>query len=128
VGASNKSLCDECTRIKEEKKVKSFVRPHLVIADPERCFLEQGVICCGPATRGGCGTQCINARMPCRGCYGPAPGVTDQGAKFLSAIGSMIDSEDPKEIAEIVSQIADPLGTFYRFSLASSMLRRATTK
>jgi F420-non-reducing hydrogenase small subunit len=43
---------------------------------------------------------------------------------MLSAISSVIDSTDPDEIEEIISTIADPVGTFYRFSLAASMLGR----
>ncbi|MCL4459898.1 MAG: oxidoreductase [Chloroflexi bacterium] len=125
IGASDKTVCDECKRLKEEKKVRSFVRPHLVVPDPERCLLEQGIVCCGPATRGGCGTRCLNANLPCRGCYGPPPGAVDQGSKLLSAVASIIDSNDPEEIAKIVDQIEDPLGTFYRFGLPSSTLRRA---
>jgi F420-non-reducing hydrogenase small subunit len=60
--------------------------------------------------------------MPCRGCYGPPAGVTDQGGKLLSAVASVIDSEDPAEIERIVGTIQDPAGTFYRFSLPSSLL------
>ena len=53
--ASDKTLCDECERIKEDKKITKIYRPHEIIPDPEKCLLEQGIICCGPATRGGCG-------------------------------------------------------------------------
>jgi len=125
IGASEKSLCDECTRPKEDRKVKKFYRPHEIIFDPKQCFLDQGIICLGPATRGGCGNRCtVKSNMPCRGCYGPAPKVHDQGTKFLSALASVIDSNDPAEINSIVAQIADPVGTFYRFGLAASYLRR----
>jgi F420-non-reducing hydrogenase small subunit len=118
-----KPLCDECERKKPEKiKIKEVKRPHLTLMDPERCFLEDGIICMGPATRSGCGTRCINANMPCRGCFGPAEGVRDLGAGMLSAFASIIDSEDEKEIEEIVETICDVGGTFYRFSLASSTI------
>jgi F420-non-reducing hydrogenase small subunit len=43
---------------------------------------------------------------------------------MISALSSVVDSQDPKEIDEIMSQIADPLGTFYRFSVPHSILRR----
>jgi F420-non-reducing hydrogenase small subunit len=78
----------------------------------------------GPATRDGCGALCPIANMPCRGCYGPPPNVTDQGAKMVSALGSVIDAHEPEEIEKILDEIVDPLGTFYRFSLAHSILRR----
>ncbi len=128
VGAGDKTCCDECTRKKGEKKVKRFYRPFEIIPDPEVCLLEQGLLCMGPATRSGCGhgkALCVEANMPCRGCYGPAPHILDQGAKMLSAIASVIDSNDPEEIARIIETIPDPAGTFYRFSLSKSLLRRA---
>jgi len=66
--------------------------------------------------------------MPCTGCYGPVEKVIDQGAHFLSAVASVIDSTDPAEIQGIIDSIPDPAGTFYRYSLAESLLRRARIK
>jgi F420-non-reducing hydrogenase small subunit len=125
VGAGTRALCEECPRTKEEKKVKAFYRPHEIIPDPEKCLLEQGLLCAGVATREGCGALCPRANMPCTGCYGPLEGVVDQGAKFLSAVASIIDSNDPEEINNIIQSIRDPVGTFYRYSLSDSLLRRA---
>jgi len=125
LGAGERSQCDECKRKKNVKKIKEFKRIATAIPDPEICLLEQGFICMGPATRTGCGVACVNAGVPCRGCYGPPPNVVDQGAKMLSAIASVIDSDNPEEIEKIISQIEDPVGTFYRFSLPTSLLRRA---
>jgi len=125
VGALEKTQCDECKRKKtENKKIKRFYRPFEIEDDGETCFLEQGVICMGPATRGGCGVRCIEGNAPCRGCYGPPADVPDPGAKMMSAIGTMIDSDDPEEILRIIDTIDDPAGTFYRFSLPGSLLRR----
>ncbi len=124
LGAGEKTCCDECTRTKSEKKLKHFFRPFEVEPKPGECLLDQGILCMGPATRDGCGALCPKANVPCRGCYGPPPNVIDQGAKMISALGSVIDAHDPEEIEKILDQIADPLGTFYRFSLAHSILRR----
>ena len=124
--APDKSLCDSCRRrvTRPEKSViRKIRRVHEVLLDPDRCFLEQGIICLGPATRDGCGERCINANMPCRGCFGPAGGVQDQGAKFLSALASVIDANDEQEIKKITDSIVDPAGLFYFYSLPSSMLR-----
>jgi len=122
--ASDKTLCDECERVKNEKKISRIWRPHEIIPDPERCLLEQGIICCGPATRGGCGLRCLKANMPCRGCFGPPPGVIDQGAKLVSAIASIYQANSQEEIARMVREIVDPAGTFYRFGMADSLLKR----
>ncbi len=124
VVASDKSLCDECERKKEEKKITRIYRPHEIIPDPDKCLLEQGIICCGPATRGGCGVRCVKANMPCRGCFGPPPGVIDQGAKLISAIASIYQGNDEADIARMTDEILDPAGTFYRFGMADSMLKR----
>ena len=125
IGAMEKSQCDECERKKSDKKLlKHFYRPFEIDDDGETCFLEQGVICMGPATRSGCGVRCVKGNAPCQGCYGPPPDVIDPGAKMMSAIATMIDSNDPDEIESIIEQIEDPGGTFYRYSLPSAILRR----
>ena len=121
------SLCDDCGRNEskpEKLEIKEIKRPWEVIMDNETCFLAQGIICMGPATRTGCGERCIIGNMPCRGCFGPTDQVYDQGAKFLAALGSIIETDDEQEIEKIVDTIVDPAGTFYRFSLPSSILRR----
>jgi F420-non-reducing hydrogenase small subunit len=125
VGAMEKSQCDECPREKSDAKViKKFYRPWEIEDDGKTCFLEQGVICMGPATRGGCGVRCIEGNAPCRGCYGPPADVSDPGAKMMSAIATMIDADEVKDIEKIIDDIEDPAGTFYRFSVPGSILRR----
>ena len=126
IGADAKTVCDVCSREKGQPsfRIKEFKRPHEVDLDPDRCFLTQGVICCGPVTRAGCGTPCLNGNMPCRGCYGPAEGIVDQGSKLASVIGAMIDTDDPEKLQEILGTIVDPAGTFYRFGLAHSIMSR----
>ena len=123
--AGKKNLCDECPRERSDNKsVKRFYRVHEIIPESVKCLLEQGILCNGPATRGGCGARCITANMPCRGCFGPADGVLDMGAKMLSAASSVIDSNDPEEISRICATLPDIAGTFYRFNLPVSLLKR----
>jgi F420-non-reducing hydrogenase small subunit len=125
--APDVALCQEC-RHRETKPdkmtLKEFKRPHMVKVDPDKCLLVQGLLCLGPITRKGCGAACVSANMPCTGCLGPTSHVMDFGTKALASIASMADSNDEKEIAEILSRIVDPLGTFYRYSLPASLLHR----
>ncbi len=125
IGADT-TVCDECKRTRAEKKISGFKRTWQVIPDPDRCLLEQGLVCCGIATRAGCGALCPEVNSPCIGCYGPNDGVEDFGARMMTALASVIDADDPEEIERIIREgIPDPVGSFYRFSLARSLLRRA---
>ncbi|MEJ2710689.1 MAG: F420-nonreducing hydrogenase [Anaerolineales bacterium] len=123
IGAGGSTVCDECERTRNIKKIKKFVRIQEVEIDPELCLLEQGILCSGPATRSGCEALCPQAGAPCIGCYGPAEGNLDFGARLMTAVASVIDSTDPQEIDSILDGIPDPAGSFYRFNLAGSLLR-----
>lgn len=127
IGVGNSTVCDECTRTRNEKTIKEFKRIQMVASeiDPELCLLEQGIPCNGPATRSGCNSRCPSAGAQCIGCYGPAEGVVDYGARLMSAFASVIDSNDPDEIDKILDGLVDPSGQFYRFSLGGSLLRAA---
>jgi F420-non-reducing hydrogenase small subunit len=114
----NKSVCDECPREKKDKKLSEIKRIYEIDDDSNTCFWDQSVICMGPATRAGCGAQCPKVNMPCTGCNGPGPKVNDQGAAAINALASVATSP------EVISQVVDPIGTFYKYSLANSILRR----
>jgi F420-non-reducing hydrogenase small subunit len=124
VGAGQSTVCDECRRDRGIKHITKFSRLHeLPPLNPSLCLLEQGVPCNGPATRSGCDARCPLAGAPCIGCYGPADGVIDFGARLLSAFASVVDASEPAEIDRILDGLPDPVGQFYRFSLAGSLLR-----
>ena len=129
--APHRALCDSCKRNKSKPdriSIREIKRIHEVEADPDVCFLAQGIICLGPATRDGCGEACININIPCRGCFGPVEGVADSGAKFVSALASILDVQSDEDIERITNDIVDPVGYSYRFSLPASILRRETSK
>jgi F420-non-reducing hydrogenase small subunit len=125
--SSDVALCEECPR-KESKPddlaLTELKRPHEVLIDEDTCLLSQGVLCMGPATRGGCEALCIGGNMPCTGCFGPTSRVKDYGGKILSSLAAIVDSREEAEIERILGQIPDPIGTFYRYSLPASLLRR----
>jgi len=132
-----KSVCDECPlnpSKKEKIQISEIHRTYEIIPDPNKCLLEQGIICMGPATRGGCKARCIVVGMPCTGCGGPCPNSPEQGAAMISALASLLGLEEEKEkyseadVEKLVAQIKDPIGTFYMYSLPSSVLRRKVMK
>jgi len=123
----DQALCEECPRKDsrpEKLTLTEFKRPHQVLIDETKCMIAQGLVCLGPATRGGCEALCVNGNMPCTGCFGPTSRVRDYGAKALSSLTSIVDSNDAGEIDHILDNIPDPVGTFYRYSLPASRLRR----
>jgi len=134
LGAGPCSVCAECSRKKEDKTVSRFYRTWEIVPDAHRCLLEQGLLCMGIATRQGCGALCPAVNMPCTGCYGPPVGVRDQGARMVSALGSVLDigaykgmteAELVAKTDELIDSLPDPAGRFYRYSMSGSLLRRS---
>jgi F420-non-reducing hydrogenase small subunit len=72
--------------------------------------------------------------MPCTGCGGAVPNQPEQGASMITAIGAILglDQDGGKysdeDVAELLAQIKDPVGTFYMYSLPSSIINRKVKK
>ncbi len=119
-----KSVCDDCPTIRKEKAVATLKRPLESVEfepgkplDTVRCFMEQGFLCNGPATRSGCGgtektPRCIKAYMPCRGCFGP---LSDDANPMVDMMGAL------SSIGLDVKQIPDRAATFNRFAGAGRL-------
>ena len=128
-----KSVCDECRFEKTEKKIKEIKRVYELDTFEEKCLLEQGVICMGPATRGGCSARCLDANMPCTGCGGPTPNSLDQGGKMISSLAGILGVEgeegmSDEEVDKLIEGIVDPIGTFYKYTLPTSIINRKVIK
>jgi len=128
-----KAVCDECRYKKSEKKIQTIKRIYELDNIEEKCFLEQNVICMGPATRSGCRGRCMEANMPCTGCGGILPNALDQGASMISGLASLLGIEREQEMSEeqvdaLIEQIRDVVGTFYKYTLPVSLLNRKVMK
>jgi F420-non-reducing hydrogenase small subunit len=113
---SEKSVCDQCPTIREEKAASGITlkRPLESVdgmgesLDTVRCFMEQGFLCQGPATRAGCGgmeggtPRCVSAYMPCRGCFGPLQHEANPMVDMMGAISTI--GLDPKVIPDRAAQ------------------------
>jgi len=131
--APQKSVCDECRFEKSEKKITKLKRIYEVDKIEDKCLLEQGIICLGPVTRGGCDARCIDANMPCTGCGGPTPNALDQGGKMISSLASILGIEgeedmSDEEIEKLIEDVVDPVGTFYKYTLPTSIINRRVMK
>ncbi len=122
------AVCDECPRTKEGKQITEIKRIIYETPDPDTCLLDQGYICMGPATRGGCDAQCISANMPCTGCGGVCPDAMEQGTAMISALSTILGLEQERleefNFEELLTQLKDPVGTFYKYSLPASIIKR----
>lgn len=70
------TVCDECEREKKYEAPPIAPRGKWKTdldkaPDPKKCLLEQGYLCLGRQTMGGCEASCIKANSPCEGCRGP---------------------------------------------------------
>ena len=134
IGVTEKCLCDECPRKKEYARITKIYEPYQVNVDPEKCLMDQGILCLGPATVGGCNAKCTKAGQPCRGCYGPTRLVQEHGASALTAIASLfpvLDDDptcDEQQIIEIMKTIKDPLGYFYAYTVGKSLIQRTVVE
>jgi F420-non-reducing hydrogenase small subunit len=124
--APRKALCETCPRNKTKPMRLEIHGPirriHEVEADPEMCFLADGILCMGPATRTGCGETCIRTNTPCRGCFGPVPGVADPGSRFISSLAALLKVGTTGDPEAVMESIGDPVGYLYRFTHPVSIL------
>ncbi len=118
-----RTVCSECDREQRSLLVskKEFIAPNVVpimeaeYIDPTLCFLEQGILCMGMATREGCNSRCLTSNYPCQGCMGPAPKIRENGAKWINTLGSLLPSGAMRFRDDIV-------GLGYRYTLPISMM------
>ncbi|HZZ84341.1 MAG TPA: hydrogenase iron-sulfur subunit [Anaeromyxobacteraceae bacterium] len=125
--APPRALCETCPRRATRPERPALVELRRLAShapDPERCFLDQGHLCHGPATRQGCGGSCIAVNMPCRGCSGAPEGAPEPGAAMIGAVGALL-AAGGLESASLAGGLADVAGSFYPYGLAAATLPEA---
>jgi F420-non-reducing hydrogenase small subunit len=109
-------VCDDCPRERLGEYETTLKRIHEEIPDPDRCLLEQGFFCMGPATMGGCGAPCPQSGNTCEGCRGSCLEVDDQGMAMIDAMTGLLtqlkDEFDPNLYSAML----------YRFTYAESIV------
>lgn len=106
-----RSVCDTCPTIREKKSGGGAVKRFLQNLDfnPEegldkmRCINEMGFLCQGPVTLAGCAgksgvPRCIQARTPCRGCFGPIRKEANPLVDMMGALSSV--GMDPNSLVD----------------------------
>jgi F420-non-reducing hydrogenase small subunit len=90
----SKVVCQECMR----KKLKELRPDHLLGFEhgevlPEICLINQGYLCVGSSTRGGCRALCTRPGHACVGCRGPSDILIDKDSTaWLESIQRVFES------------------------------------
>ena len=106
-----RSVCDTCPVIREKKSAGGPVKrcTENLKFNPEegldkmRCINEQGFLCLGTVTLAGCAgksgvPRCVQARTPCRGCFGP---IRKGARPMVDMMGAMTSiGLDPKTVVD----------------------------
>ncbi len=101
------NVCSECPRNVGERVIRVNLRRRLTSLtdlDPNKCFLEQGILCLGPITRGGCKARCVRAGFWCCGCMGPLPGHRFD-EDLIDLIASLMPNITPDYISKVLPDI-----------------------
>jgi len=126
------SVCLECGR----KKDRDIRPPSLVGIRkgevwPEICLINQGYLCIGSSTRGGCRAICTRPGYPCVGCRGPSDAFIEKESKaWFNAIQRVFTSMTDIPPAEIDVGLHSPqLALFlFQFSDYQGQASRVRTK
>jgi F420-non-reducing hydrogenase small subunit len=115
-----KTVCQECGR----KKLKDRRPTHLIGFQrgevlPDICLINQGYLCVGTSTRGGCRALCTRPGHPCVGCRGPSDAFIEKDstawfASILRVFARMTDI--PAE--EIEAALRSPQLSLFLFQFA----------
>ncbi|HVP20315.1 MAG TPA: hypothetical protein VMS73_00485 [Anaerolineaceae bacterium] len=104
------SVCQECGR----KKIKEMRPSHLVgflkgQVQPEICLINQGYLCIGASTRGGCQALCTRPGHPCVGCRGPSDAFIEKESQaWFSSIRRVFTAMTDIPIEEIDAYLHSP--------------------
>jgi len=102
---ASRIVCQECGR----RKLRDVRPAHLTgfqhgHVEPDICLINQGYLCIGSSTRGGCRAPCPRAGHPCVGCRGPSDALIEREAQdwmdSIQRVFAGMTDIPPDEVAE----------------------------
>ncbi|MBN1486369.1 MAG: hypothetical protein JW981_01930 [Anaerolineae bacterium] len=115
-----RTVCQECGR----KKLKDMRPKHLLGFQsgevlPDICLINQGYLCIGSSTRGGCGAPCTRAGHPCVGCRGPSNAfIEKESSAWFDSIQRVFASMTDIPPEEIEAALRSPQLALFLFQFS----------
>ena len=113
-------VCQECGR----KKLKDMKPKHLTGFQrgevlPDICLINQGYLCVGSSTRGGCRALCTRPGHPCVGCRGPSDILIEKDSRaWLTSILRVFDAMTEIPQDELREALVSPQLALFLFQFA----------
>ncbi len=117
---ASKIVCQECGR----KKLRDVKPQHLVGFQqgevlPDICLINQGYLCVGSSTRGGCRAPCPRAGHPCVGCRGPSDVfIEKESAVWFKSIQRVFDGMTEIPTEETAKALRSPQLALFLFQFS----------
>ncbi len=114
------SVCIECSR-KKDKGIRptglvGFLKGQV---QPELCLINQGYLCIGASTRGGCRAICTRPGYPCVGCRGPSDAFIEKESNaWFNAIQRVFTSMTDIPFTEIETGLHSPQLALFLFQFS----------
>jgi F420-non-reducing hydrogenase small subunit len=115
-----KTVCQECGRKKlrdrRPKHLTGFQQGEVL---PDICLINQGYLCIGSSTRGGCQALCTRPGHPCVGCRGPSDALIEKdSAAWFTSIRRVFASMTDIPVAELDVALRSPQLALFLFQFA----------
>ena len=114
------SVCQECGRRKDRE-----MRPEHLVGFlqgdvlPDICLINQGYLCIGTTTRGGCRALCTRAGHPCVGCRGPSDAFIEKESNiWFNAIKRVFTGMTDIPAEEIDLELHSPQLALFLFQFS----------
>lgn len=120
------SVCQECGRkkVREMRPAHSIgfmagLEHHAGEVLPDICLINQGYLCIGASTRGGCQALCTRPGHPCVGCRGPSDAFIEKEAQaWLSSIQRVFTNMTDIPVEEIDAYLHSPQLALFLFQFS----------
>ena len=115
-----RTVCPECGRRKlkdmRPTRLAGFQQGRVL---PDICLINQGYLCIGSSTRGGCRALCTRPGHPCVGCRGPSDALIEKGAgAWLESIQRVFAAMTDIPPAELEAALRSPQLSLFLFQFA----------